>query len=72
MEQVTREVLEKFLQKLGERAEVPASLYLLGGSALILLGATRETIDIDYLIDTSHRDLEKVIKEISTELQLRC
>jgi len=70
VEQVTREVLENFLQELGKRTKTPTSLYLIGGSALILLGAPRETIDIDYLTDTKDRDLERAIKDLSTELQL--
>ena len=70
MEQVTREVLENFLQELGKRSKTPTALYLIGGSALILLGATRETIDIDYLTKTHDRDLERVIKDLSNQLQL--
>ena len=45
-------------------------MYLIGGSALILLGATRETIDIDYLTESNGRNIEKTIKELSSELRI--
>ena len=70
MEKVTKEILEQFLHKLGERFDSRASFYLIGGSALILLGAPRETIDIDYLIEDSEKNIQKVLKELSNELHL--
>ena len=37
-----------FLARLGERCDREARLYVLGGSALRLLGSPRETLDVDY------------------------
>lgn len=48
MEQITTAVLRSLLQGLGERCSQPATLYLLGGSALCLLGSSRQTLDFDY------------------------
>ena len=70
MEKVTKEILEQFLQKLGEQIASHVTFYLIGGSALILLGASRETIDIDYLVEDSDKNIQKVLKELSNELQL--
>jgi hypothetical protein len=71
MEKVTKETLEQFLQKLGEDIPINLSFYLIGGSALILLGASRETIDIDYLLDeNTDRNIQKILMDISNEMEL--
>jgi len=48
MEPVTPDTLMTFLARLGERCDRETRLYLLGGSALRLLGSPRETLDVDY------------------------
>lgn len=48
MEPITSLALQNFLQQLGDRLAQPTTLYLLGGSALCLLGSPRETRDVDY------------------------
>ena len=48
MESVTTKVLLTFFQRLGEQITEPVTIYLLGGSALCLLGSLRETLDVDY------------------------
>lgn len=70
MEQVTRKILEQFFQKLGERFDRPASFYLVGGSALLLLGSPRETIDVDYTIESSGKDFDNILHQLSNELRL--
>jgi len=47
-----------------------AKSWVLQGSALILLGSPRETIDVDYSVDASSRELEIVLKKLSNELHL--
>jgi len=64
MEPVTSLALEAFLQKLGERISQPTTLYLLGGSALCLLGSPRETLDVDYSLETGAQEIEKAIIEL--------
>jgi hypothetical protein len=62
-----------FLQRLGERYPKPASLYLLGGGALCLLGSPRATLDIDYDLDLppdQHAALQSVIAELAAEMRL--
>jgi len=69
---VDKEIRE-FLSQLGERYPKPAKLYLLGGSALCLLGNPRRTVDIDYTIEVSvdqTGELIKMIEILSGELQL--
>lgn len=57
MEPITVLTLGTFLERLGQEYERPAILYLLGGSALLLLGSTRSTLDIDYDVELPQRDL---------------
>jgi hypothetical protein len=51
MEPISRASITEFLTRLGEQFPSKASFYLLGGSALCLLGSPRETLDIDYTTD---------------------
>ncbi len=46
----TRDVIQSFLEELGRRCDYPAEIYIFGGSALILLGSSRFTIDVDYTL----------------------
>ena len=48
MEPVTVVNLRSFLQRLGERYPGSATIYLLGGSALCLLGSPRVTIGAPF------------------------
>ncbi len=65
MERITAETLETFFNKLGEQISHPITFYLVGGSALILLGSTRETIDIDYAIEKSSKEFEDILEKLS-------
>ena len=51
MEPVTSIALQQFLKKLGEQLHHPTKFYLLGGSALCLLGSPRETLDVDFSLE---------------------
>ena len=77
MEPVTTIVLQQFLKKLGEQFPHPAKFYLLGGSALCLLGSPRETLDVDYSLDppavpedAGKEDIEQILRQLSSELRL--
>jgi len=59
MEPVTSEVVFRFLQQLGENYPNKLTFYLLGGSALCLLGSPRETLDIDYTIELDAADINE-------------
>lgn len=66
-----KEILQDFLTRLGSRYPKQANLYLLGGSALILLGSSRDTLDIDYVgDDTQKEDFQIAIDEVAAELKL--
>jgi len=43
--------IKVFLQRLSERIAVPSKIHVLGGSALLLLGGSRPTIDLDFVGD---------------------
>ena len=67
MEPVTSIALQQFLKKLGEQFPHPAKFYLLGGSALCLLGSPRETLDVDYSLESAPAHagaLEQVLKQL--------
>ena len=70
MKAISRESIQDFLVRLGKypRSE---TLSLLGGSAMILLGSSRETMDIDYVGDDIHKnEFQIAIEKIANELGL--
>lgn len=73
MEPVTPETLTQFLTRLGEHFSDQATLYLLGGSALLLLGNPRQTLDIDYTTDLNphqQKALESIMKQLAAQYRL--
>lgn len=63
--------IQATLQILGERVPPDSRLFLLGGSALALLGSPRVTIDIDFVGDDIHpSNLHKIIMQAAKELQI--
>lgn len=65
--------IRAFLARLGERSVHPATLYLLGGSALILLGSPRPTLDLDYVgsdLPAQMNDLQKTIQQVADEMRI--
>lgn len=73
MEPVTSEIIHTFLQRLSERFPKRATFYLLGGSALCLLGSLRETRDIDYAVELPAEETESfqlVVNELAVEMRL--
>ncbi len=56
------------LNLFGEQVPPKSQITLLGGSALILLGNSRETIDIDFIgDDINPSDLHRLIIQIAKE-----
>jgi hypothetical protein len=70
LETVTTQALRKFFKSLGEHISEPTKLYLVGGSALCLLGSPRETLDIDYFVEEAPPTIEETLKTLSAELKL--
>ena len=73
MESVTAAKLKSFLQRLAERYPGPATIYLLGGSALCLLGSPRVTLDVDYIVEVALEDAARfrtILAELATEMRL--
>ena len=68
----TTEILD-FLKRLGERYVRPATLFLMGGSAMCLLGNPRRTLDIDYIAETPPAEADELraaIETLASELKL--
>jgi hypothetical protein len=73
VEAVTKVTLRAFLERLGERYEGSATFYLLGGSALCLLGNPRVTVDVDYWYAIAADEKERfvaVVEELAEEMHL--
>lgn len=64
--------IQAFLQRLGQQYSQPATLYLLGGGALCLLGSPRRTIDIDYTVPSiaQAQELVALIDALADEMHL--
>jgi len=63
--------LQTILQNMGARVPPASQLVLIGGSALILLGSPRLTVDIDFIGDDAHPNaLHQLIIQIAKELQI--
>lgn len=68
----TAEILE-FVQRLGGRYTGSAAFFLLGGSALCLLGNPRRTLDIDYLVEGPSDQVAEVqvmVDTVAAEMRL--
>ncbi|MEZ4859722.1 MAG: DUF6036 family nucleotidyltransferase [Caldilineaceae bacterium] len=71
MAEITVARVRAFLTEVGRQYQQPATLLLLGGSALCLLGSTRATLDIDYVGHDLQKDaLQRVIDLVAEEMQL--
>lgn len=73
MDSLTDHEIRQFLERLGSRYPQPATIYLLGGSALCFLGNPRRTADIDYTTPFSARsstELEVMINKLAQEMHI--
>lgn len=65
--------IETLFQALAERYNEPATIYLVGGGALMLLGSRRPTLDVDYVgidIPGLWSDLQRSIDQLAKEMNL--
>jgi hypothetical protein len=71
IDRLDAEVIQQFLDEVGNRHGSPARLHLIGGSALFLLGHTRPTLDIDYVGSDLHKSkLQHTIDLVADKMQL--
>jgi hypothetical protein len=66
--------IRAFLARLGERFDHRAALYLLGGSALILLGSPRPTVDLDYVgsdLPAQRDELHSMIHQVADDMRIQ-
>ena len=70
-ENMNHKAIESVLLELGQRIETPTKLFLIGGSALALLGNPRLTIDIDFIgDDIAPSKAHKTLMQIASELKV--
>jgi hypothetical protein len=63
--------IQSILEMLGNRVPTSSRLFLLGGSALILLGSPRPTIDIDFVgDDIAPSEFDRAIMQAAKELKI--
>ncbi len=63
--------IQSILRTLGERVPFKSRLFLIGGSAMTLLGSPRPTMDIDFVGDDVHpNELQRKIMQIARELKI--
>jgi hypothetical protein len=73
VESLSSSTIREFLESLGARYPKAATIYILGGSALCLLGSRRETLDIDYnfeLRDPGSYEFEDILRQLGEEMRL--
>ncbi len=71
MELSTPEQIEAFLQAVGEQLPAAADIYIFGGSALLLIGGSRNTADLDFTLRAASIDAcRAVIEAVANELDL--
>ena len=64
--------LESILTTLGEQAPPASHLFLIGGSALTLLGSPRPSLDIDFVGDDIHpNELHRLLIKKAKEMKLQ-
>jgi hypothetical protein len=64
------EEIHNFLNRLSQQYSQPVKLYLLGGSALCILGSPRRTADIDFFLESSSKIFENTIEAVANELHV--
>ncbi|RJP55618.1 MAG: hypothetical protein C4557_01195 [Anaerolineaceae bacterium] len=74
MKAVSKRSIQEFFERLGNQYPKNATLSLLGGGAMILLGSSRETLDVDYAGDDIHKNefqivIEKIARELGLEIE---
>ncbi|HXQ35334.1 MAG TPA: nucleotidyl transferase AbiEii/AbiGii toxin family protein [Anaerolineales bacterium] len=63
--------IQSILQNIGKRVPPSSHLVLVGGSALTLLGSSRQTVDIDFVGDDVHpSNLHQSIMQLAKELKI--
>lgn len=63
--------IQSILELLGKRVPASSRVFLLGGSALILLGSPRPTIDIDFVgDDVAPSEFDRAIMQAAQELKI--
>ena len=70
---VDRERIRLFLERLGGRFRRPARIFLVGGTTLVYEGLREQSLDIDLAIEVDpqdHGDLMKAIRELKDELSI--
>ncbi len=67
-----KDKLQSILTALGEQVPPASRLFLIGGSALTLLGSPRPSLDIDFVGDDVHpNELHRTIMDKAKEMKLQ-
>ncbi len=67
----TRERILELIRALGQQVRGPGTVYLVGGSSIVLMGAGREsTIDVDLKLDPEPAGIFEAIAALKNTLDL--
>jgi hypothetical protein len=66
----TAERIRAFLDRLGRRATMPATVYLTGGATAVLIGWRDATIDIDLKLVPDRDELLRLLPVLKEELEV--
>lgn len=72
-QELTLAELELLFQRVGERLEEQATLYLIGGMALHFLGNPRPTFDLDYVgadLPGGQQAFQNLVAQVAEEMQI--
>lgn len=62
--------LRAFIQEVGNRAQGPGRVYLVGGATALLLGIREQTVDVDIKLDPEPKAIFEGIAAIKTRLAI--
>lgn len=66
----TGERIRAFLDRLGQRASEPATVYLTGGATAVLMGWRDATIDVDLKLVPDRDELLRLLPALKEELEI--
>jgi hypothetical protein len=73
MHSISKPVIFEFLERIGQKLPQEVSLFLLGGSALCIIGNPRVTNDIDYTLESTtpnENSMDTIIQHVAKQMDL--
>ena len=65
-----KNIIQAFMQYMGEHIRQPVSVYLTGGATAVLLGFRPTTVDVDIKFEPEQNDVYYAIRKLKDELNI--